>query len=270
MSKKTIAIAGLGWLGLPLASYLDMAGYKVKGSVSSLEKAKTLQQNGIDAFAMQLNETEVSGSPQALLKDVDCLVIAIPPGLRRNSGVNHVLRMSHFLSEVISAKIKKVILVSSTSVYDDSQGEVTDKDAPRPKTDAAMQLVSVEELFYDAPQLETTIVRFGGLIGGNRQPVRYLAGRKELQSGLAPVNLIERVDCIRAISEIIRQDAFGHIFNAVHPQHPLKQAYYTAKAEELGLEAPQFRETEEDTIFKKIDSIYLDLVLNFKFENSLI
>ena len=270
MSKETIAIAGLGWLGLPLANYLHMTGHKVKGSVTSLEKVKTLQQNGVEAYAMQLNETEVSGSPQAFLKQVDCLVISIPPRLRRNSGVNHVLKMSHLLSEVISAKIKKVILVSSTSVYADAQGDVTDKDLPVPETASAMQLVAVEEMFYEAPQLETSIVRFGGLIGGNRQPVRYLAGRKELRDGQAPVNLIERVDCIRVISEIIRQNAFGHIFNAVHPKHPTKQVYYAAKAEELGLEPPQFKEAEEDTIFKKVDSIYLDLVLNFEFENSLI
>ena len=270
MSKNTIGIAGLGWLGLPLANYLDMAGYKVKGSVTSLKKAKTLQQNGIDAYAMQLNETEVSGSPKALLKGVDCLVIAIPPGLRRNSGVNHVLKMSHFLSEVISAKIKKVVLVSSTSVYGDAQGEVTDKDAPHGQTATAMQLIAVEQLFCNAPELETTIVRFGGLIGGNRQPVRYLAGRKELLGGQAPVNLIERGDCIRIISEIIKQDAFGHIFNAVHPQHPKKQDYYRSKAKELDLEAPQFRAPETDAIFKKIDSIYLDLILKFEFENALI
>jgi nucleoside-diphosphate-sugar epimerase len=270
MSKKIIAIAGLGWLGLPLANFLDMAGYKLRGSVTSLKKAKTIQQSGVDAYVMQLNETEVTGSPRALLKDVDYLVIAIPPGLRRNSGVNHVLKMSHFLAEIISAKIKKVILVSSTAVYDDSQGEITDKDEPRPETEAAKQLVAVEKLFANVPQLKTTIVRFGGLVGGSRQPVRYLAGRKELQGGLAPVNLIERGDCIRVISEIIRQDAFGHIFNAVHPQHPTKQAYYTLKAKELGLEAPQFRKTEDDAVFKKVDSIYLDLVLNFKFENALI
>lgn len=270
MSKGTIAIAGLGWLGLPLANNLSMAGYSVKGSVTSLEKAKTLQQSGVDAFAMQLNETEVSGSPQALLKQADCLVIAIPPGLRRNSGVNHVKKMSHFLSEVISANIKKVILVSSTSVYDDPQGDVTEKDLPKPQTDAGKQLVAVEQLFIDAPQLEATIIRFGGLIGGSRQPVRYLAGRKELHGGHAPVNLIERGDCIRIISEIIRQDAFGHIFNAVHPQHPTKQSYYALKAKELGLEAPQYQEVNDGGPFKKIDSIYLDLVLGFSFEANLI
>lgn len=269
MSTKTIAIAGLGWLGRPLANYLAMAGYNVKGSVTSLEKAKTLQQNGIDAYAVQLNETEVSGSPRALLKDVDCLVIAIPPGLRRNSGVNHVLKMSHFLAEVVSAKIKKVLLISSTSVYADAQGEVTEKDAPLPESDAAKQLMAVETLFSGTPQLKTTIVRFGGLIGGGRQPVRYLAGRKELHGGQAPVNLIEREDCIRIISEIIRQDAFGHTFNAVHPQHPTKRDYYTAKAKELGLEVPQFSGADATAIYKKVDSVYLDLVLNFNFESDL-
>ena len=270
MSKETIAIAGLGWLGLPLATYLNMAGYTIKGSVTSLEKAKKLQDSGVDAYAVQLNETGVSGAPQALLKHADYLIIAIPPGLRRNSGINHVLKMTHFLAEVISANIKKVLVVSSTSVYDDTQGAVTDKDLPAPQSAAAKQLLAVEQLFYDAAQLETTIVRFGGLIGGSRQPVRYLAGRKDLQGGQAPVNLIERGDCIRIIAEIIRQDAFGHIFNAVHPQHPSKQTYYALKAKELGLEAPQYEIANEDAIFKKVDSIYLDLVLGFNFENNLV
>ena len=79
MSKETIAIAGLGWLGLPLATYLNMAGYTIKGSVTSLEKAKKLQDSGVDAYAVQLNETGVSGAPQALLKHADYLIIAIPP-----------------------------------------------------------------------------------------------------------------------------------------------------------------------------------------------
>ena len=41
--SKTIAIAGMGWLGQPLAQKLKSLGFKVKGSVTQLEKAISLK-----------------------------------------------------------------------------------------------------------------------------------------------------------------------------------------------------------------------------------
>jgi 3-hydroxyisobutyrate dehydrogenase-like beta-hydroxyacid dehydrogenase len=54
--SKTIAIAGLGWLGMPLARKLMMQGYLVKGSVTSVKKASTLQLKGIDALAVDITD----------------------------------------------------------------------------------------------------------------------------------------------------------------------------------------------------------------------
>ena len=268
--SQTIAIAGLGWLGLPLAQHLKLLGFRVKGSVTSLEKAGQLQKSGWEAYPITLTENGIKGPVSALLTDVDILVISIPPGLRRNSGADHVLKMAYLLEAVQKAGVKKVILISSTSVYGDQQGKVTEKVIPLPENEAGRQLLQVEQMFFNASGLKATILRFGGLFGGSRQPVRYLAGRTELSGGNAAVNLIHRDDCIGIISQIIRQDAFGHIFNGVMPDHPKKADYYRARAEELGLTPPEFSDpnTEAET-YKQIDSDHIEATLNYEFRHSL-
>lgn len=267
--NKIIGIAGLGWLGKAFGQHLQTLGYPIKGTVTQIEKASSLQKQGFNTYAVELSESGVTGSVEGFLKDISVLVIMIPPGLRRNTGANYVLKMKHFLDNISKSTIQKVILISSTSVYDDSQGDVTEKDIPTPKTEAAKQLFEVEKLYFNAPFIETSIVRFGGLFGGSRQPVRYLAGRKDLSGGNAPVNLIHREDCIGILTQIIRQNAFGHIFNGVTPEHPTKKDYYTKIARQLNIEPPQYKE-EEIEVFKKVDSIHLDLVLQYQFKKRLL
>ena len=262
--SKTIGIAGLGWLGLPLAQRLQNLGFRVKGSVTQLEKAAKLQAKGFDAYAVTISEKGVKGSVQTFLKDIDILIVMIPPGLRRNTGSDYVLKMTHFLKEIERANIQKCIFISSTSVYSDEQGDVTEANTPKPDSEAGRQLLQVEQLFYNST-FKCSIVRFGGLIGGSRQPVRYLAGREHLSGGNAPVNLIHREDCIGVLLKIIQKDAYGQIFNAVSPQHPMKKKYYVQKAEELDLDAPSFSE-EISEIYKKVDSLTIPNLLDYTFQ----
>ncbi len=267
MNKK-ITIAGLGWLGNAFASHLLQLGYTVKGSVTDIGKATTLTSKGIDAIPLVLTENGVTGEVDVLLQDTDVLAIMIPPGLRRNTGANYALKMAHFLHAIEQSSVRKVILVSSTSVYDDGQGSVNESNVPIPQLNAAKQLYDVEQIFFNAPSFKTTIVRFGGLFGGSRNPVRFIAGRKGLSNGDAPVNMIHREDCIGILLEIIKKDVFGHIFNAVSPQHPTKRDYYTKQAIQLGLTVPEY-EDESEAIFKQVDSIYLKKLLHYTFKVTL-
>ena len=269
MINKTIAITGLGWLGQPLAYRLASLGYTVKGSVTNIEKATVLQQNGFDAFPVEISESGIEGEVKALLNNVDCLMIMIPPGLRKNTGADYVLKMVHLLEAIRQSSVSKIILVSSTSVYDESQGNVTEADEPKPKTIAGKQLRQVEELFSNSEAFQATIVRFGGLIGGSRQPAKYLAGRKDLANGNAPVNLIHREDCISILIEILKKDAFGKTFNAVNPNHPKKSDYYIEKAKEFGLEPPTFSENIYGGGYKQVDSENLGKILKYSFKISI-
>ena len=268
MNKK-ITIAGLGWLGKPLASTLQLFGYSVKGSVTDADKAKQYTNSGLATYQLVISENGLLGTPDSLLDDTDVLIIMIPPGLRRNTGANYALKMARLLQKIEQMSITKVILVSSTSVYDDSQGVVTEKNAPMPKTNAGKQLFDVEQLFFNSAFFKTSIVRFGGLYGGSRNPVTFLAGRKDLSNGNAPVNLIHRDDCIGILMAIIKQDRFGYIFNAVYPDHPLKRDYYKQQALNLQLDPPEYSK-EESQEFKIINSVTIKEILEYEFTVALI
>lgn len=267
--KQTIAIIGLGWLGKPLYQRLSLLGFTVKGAVTTTAKASKLQAAGMDAYPVHVTEEGVLGNPEGFLKNVHTLIIMIPPGLRRNSGADYVLKMSHLITAIQQSEVTQLIYVSSTSVYSDTQGNVTEKDLPQPDTEAGRQLYQVEQLFFNIPGITTTILRFGGLIGGNRMPVRYLAGRTDLSDGEAPVNLIHRDDCLSIISGIILQSHYGHIINAVHPQHPTKKDYYTTQAKALGITPPQFSEPEGKVPHKQVDSLQLETLLKYQFKKDL-
>jgi len=266
--SRTIAIAGMGWLGRPLAQKLKTLGFEVKGSVTKLDKAISLKKNGFEVHLITISEGGVFGNIQEFLDEVDDLVVMIPPGLGRNTGSDYVLKMSHFLTEVEKFPITHCIFVSSISVYGDGQGLVTEKDLPHPDNEVGRQLFQVEQLFLNSA-CKTSIVRFGGLFGGSRQPARYLAGRENLMGGNAPVNLIHRKDCIGIISEIIKQQAYGQIFNAVNPEHPLKRDYYYHRSVELGLSEPRFSISDQTEIFKQVDSVNLSTILGYTFSNPL-
>jgi nucleoside-diphosphate-sugar epimerase len=263
---SNIAIAGMGWLGIPLSRTLQNLGHHVKGSTTSKDKQQKLQHNGIDAYIVEIREGEIAGDVSGFLKDVELLIVLIPPGLRKNTGHNHALRMLQLLKAIENTAVENVILVSSTGVYDDSQGHVNDITPPKPQTVKAKQLLEVEQLFSNAAGIDTTVLRFGGLFGGSRNPVKFLAGRSDLRNGSAPVNLIHRTDCINIILSVIYKKAYGHVINAVNPQHPKKSVYYAQKATEMGLKPPQYSSEAEEETYKKIDSAKIEKLLGYTFQ----
>jgi len=267
--NREIAIAGMGWLGRPLAYRLQALGYGVKGSVTGREKADELRLAGYNVSVMQVSESGISPSVVKFLGDVDVLIVMIPPGLRKYSGSDYVLKMTHLLKAIEESEVNKVLFISSTSVYGDSQGKVDERDIPKPENEAGRQLLQAEQLFFTSSHFKTSIIRFGGLFGGSRQPVRYLAGRKGLRNGKAPVNLIHRDDCIEIIVRIIEQDAYGHIFNAVMPGHPTKRDFYTRLATEMNLIPPEYEKDSGKEIFKEVHSVNLKKILNYTFKSEL-
>ena len=116
---------------------------------------------------------------------------------------------------------------------------------------------------------KTTILRFGGLIGEGRHPIKFLAGRETLENPEAPINLIHQKDCIGIVRAILRQalnDKFiwGESFNAVAPFHPSRETYYTQKAKDLNLALPKFNH-EKISVGKTISNGKIKTILNYTF-----
>ena len=128
----------------------------------------------------------------------------------------------------------------STSVYGNVDGVVTEDNPPNPVTQSGKQLLEVENLFRSAPNLETTVLRFGGLIGPDRHPINHLSGKKNLTNGDEIINLIHIKDCIRLITLILENNWWNITINGVCPYHPTKKEYYTQEALKRGLQIPVY------------------------------
>ncbi|MEO0526820.1 MAG: SDR family oxidoreductase [Bacteroidota bacterium] len=268
MNSK-IAIIGCGWLGLPLAKSLVQHNYHVHGSTTSDEKLKDLKDNGITPFLIALNESGIEGKITDFLTGVDVLVINVPPRLRRGSKENYTKKMQFLYQAVKTSNIKKIIFVSSTSVYGNIQGDVTEDTLAVPQTESGKQLLVSENMFKNDDTLKSTIIRFGGLIGPTRHPVTMLSGRKSLYNGNAHINLIHLEDCIGIINAIISNDWWNELFNGVYPHHPSKKEYYTTEAEKRGLTPPEYLENTRSK-GKKIISSRLIHVKKYDFTTTIL
>ena len=260
---------GCGWLGLPLAKAFIKGGYLVRGTTTSENKLSKLQKVEISPFLISLSEEKIVGDISGFLADSEVLIVNVPPKLRGGNQENYVKKMQLLLESVKAAKTKKVIFVSSTSVYGNIEGEVTEETMPQPNTESGKQLLASEDLFKNTSELRTTIIRFGGLIGPDRHPVTMLSGRKGLKNGNHPVNLIHLDDCISILSLVIKNNWWGEIFNAVYPLHPAKKEYYFQEAVKRGLILPQYVQNSKKS-GKKIASNRLINVKKYIFTTSII
>lgn len=247
--NKRIAVLGCGWLGFPLAVSLVKKGYVVNGSTTSEEKLAKLQLKGIKPFVLRLSEDKITGQIDTFLADASILIINVPPNLRGKHQESYVKKMQLLHQKTLQSSIKQVIFVSSTSVYGTIEGEVVEASTPLPVTASGRQLMAAESIFRNSETLQTCIVRFGGLLGGDRHPVKILSGKKELKNGSHPVNLIHRNDCIGIIEHILLSNCWGEIINGVYPYHPSKQEYYTKEAAKFKIQPPEYQ--EDNSIFNK-------------------
>jgi len=277
--REKIAILGCGWLGLPLAKSLLSKDYEVKGSTTSESKLEVLKNAEISPFQIQLDEHQIIGNIEDFLKETDVLVIDIPPGLRKETSTSNEMTFVNKIKTLIpfieKSDIQKVIFVSSTSVYGDSFPivEITEETKPNPDTESGKQLVIAETILQSNPHFKTMVIRFGGLLGEDRHPVKFLAGRTNVENPNAPVNMIQREDCIGVIEEILKQVQnnnweWNQSFNAVAPQHPTRKAYYHKKADILNLPLPTFVEDSESK-GKIISSVKVETILGYSFQKEI-
>ncbi|WP_422082363.1 SDR family oxidoreductase [Ulvibacterium sp.] len=266
--SKSIAIMGCGWLGLPLAKSFVDEGHTVHGSTTSEEKLPVLEKEGIRPFLISLSEEGPKGPVLHFLRDVDSIIINVPPKLRGGNRENYIEKIRGLYNAIKASSVRQIVFVSSTSVYGDIDGEVTEDTVPKPVTESGRQLLVTEDIFRNDSELQTTIVRFGGLIGPNRHPVTMLSGRIGLVNGTAPINLIHLDDCINILKTIIGQGWWNEVFNAVYPDHPPKAEYYAAEAEQRGIPAPDY---SKDSVQKgkKVQSSKLILVKKYCFNTSI-
>lgn len=256
---------GCGWLGLPLAVQLVQKGYKVNGSTTSFAKTELLLEKGIKPFVINLQQEPLDTQNLEAFLQSEILVLNIPPKLRSDGEEKYLTQLETLLKSLILSPVKRVLFVSSTSVYPDLNREVTEEDVLNSDEFITNNtLLKAEHMFQNQEEWQTTVVRFGGLVDIMRHPGRFLAGKINVPNADAPVNLIHLDDCIGILTQIIEQDKWGQVYNACADQHPVRKDFYIKAALKLGLVPPQFSDIKE-TKFKRISSQKLKEELSYSF-----
>lgn len=262
--KGIISLLGCGWLGFPLAINLLSEGYRIKASTTTEGKLDVMSKAGIDPYLVHFSSSSPTAQFKPLL-EAHTLIISIPPGRNNPEGFESYRQMVRALcKEVPGTGIAHIILVSSTSVYPEVNDMVDEFTAIDPDTESGKLMEQTEALISNLP-VNVIIVRLAGLIGPQRMPGRFFAGKNNIPNGLAAVNLIHRNDAIRLILLLIKNDHASGIYNGCAPSHPSRTEFYTLAAQKENLAAPHF--INEKIRWKTVVS-KRTMELGFKFEFS--
>ena len=267
-----ISIVGLGWYGKPLAQKLSEK-HTVSGTKSSKEGVESWDVNSVSAHYLDLNIHPDYEGLKAIF-DVDAIVINIPPSASKSdNSPSYLDHMKYMLEGAQKFGVGHIIFISSTGVFGEHQHEVDEDTIPEPTRGNGEVLLEAENFLADTFAGRLSIIRPGGLVGGNRHPGKYLAGRTHVSGKNHPVNLVHRQDVIALTEFLIENKTAGYCFHAVASKHPSKKEFYIKSAESMGLKKPEFDESDTSRgkliLGEKTQSETIEFVFNDPFEMAL-
>ncbi len=236
-------IVGCGYLGLRVARRWMAAGHEVAGLVRSANRAESLARESIRPIVADVTQ------PSTLrdLPAADTLLYAVgydPAGGASRSAL-HVDGLRAVL-DAVSPQVRRVILISSTGVYEERGGGWVDESSPcQPLRESGRALLAAEEVLA-AHRLGGLgiVLRLAGIYGPGRLP-----RRAELVSGEALpiaagvyVNLIHVEDAAAAVlaTEAYASPPRTYI---IADGHPVERREYLAElTRQFGLPPPLFRD----------------------------
>ncbi|RLV58352.1 SDR family oxidoreductase [Parashewanella curva] len=258
-----VTIIGCGWFGFPLAQRLLNVGYQVSGSKRASSSLGELKAAGINTFALDLSQN-LTANEQLAIKpflESDHLIVCIQPSLRKQSSTSYLTQLQKLMSLVEAKQYKKMILVSSSSVYPDIEGVMKEDDASV-HSESSQVMLAAEDLFLN--HNNGYILRFSGLIGPKRPPGRFFSGKFEIPAGDKVVNLVHLEDCIAAMVALLTADSASKVYNVCSPHHPSRSEFYTQATLHFGGIQPSF--LSDGIRGKEVSGVKITNELDFSYQ----
>jgi len=270
---KNILIIGSGKLGLPLSIDLAHQGFNVTATTTTNNKISSSSAvNPKVTYLTTQNDKDSAYSEQTISNFslasnyFDLMIITIPPKRQQNNYFNQLMTLHHL---ALSLNIKKLLFISSTSVWGKNSGLVDENTSMKPTSDSAKAMVEFEVFINNEANYQSCALKLAGLIGGTRQPGRFLANKENLAMGKAAVNLVTQNDVIGIINAIIKQDSWQPSMIACAPTHPNRDQFYVLAANKLNLVPPSFSYLDNDQAksSKIIDGTLTAKQLNYQYQD---
>ncbi|WMC11408.1 NAD-dependent dehydratase [Oceanimonas pelagia] len=230
-TERSLAILGLGWLGEPLARTLLESGWRVCGTSRDAGKAGRLEQAGIATRLWDFNTPLPARWPDELTAGT--LLLCVPPG----KVADYPNTLGQLARLAVNGGVQRVIFTSATSVYAGT-GVKTEVDAA-PDGPRGERMLAAERAVQACGARSVLILRLSGLVGGSREPGRFLSG-KRFDGGDEPVNLVALEDLLRLLPALLERNDWPAVLNVSAPHHPHRCDFYGEAARLQGLPPPEF------------------------------
>lgn len=279
-STDSVGIIGCGWLGKALAANLLAKNISVLATSSQSENVTKLNNQHIDAQQLTLPAETIKLVRHDVFSQKN-LIIAITPQYRQ--GRTDYAEKIQQLVDAAGQKgiVERIILLSSTAVYDGLAG-VVDEDSLLPLSTEKVKILHAAEqavLSFSSAAIEDEVeqqvkqgivLRLAGLVGPERHPGKFLLANKTLSNSSAPVNLIHQQDAAGLIEALLQTPLTQinneqAIFNGVSETHISKQAYYQAAAKALNIDIPMFQKIKVNMSTKVVSGEKAKRLLSYKF-----
>jgi len=231
---KKIIIAGCGYIGTRVARTWKESGAEVTCLVRSPEHQAALELEGFTARSCTLDDP----ADLPALDVAGCIVYYFvpPPG-----GGTADPRARHFCTAIsLSAPPARIIYMSATSVYSETEGgTVTEESPAEPHSAMGKRRLDAERAFLGLGQaagVPVIILRVSGIYGPGRLPLMQISQGQPLlnEEESGPSNRIHADDLAAVCRAAADRGEGGDIFN-VSDGHPSSMtSYFNACADLLG------------------------------------
>lgn len=200
---KTILIVGFGYVATVLSEMLNRRGY----SVHAISRGH-YSQPGVKFIQNDIAILNADDMPS----NIDHVIFLASPDARNDDSYRQLYQIAlpQFLQCLKSSgnAIESFIFVSSTGIYDQTDGQWVDESTPLLLASEKSRLLAAAEQAVLESGFNYTIVRFSGIYGPGRHHLldKALQGDAHFVDGNVYSNRIHRDDCAGVIDHILHLD----------------------------------------------------------------
>lgn len=209
--QKTILIAGCGDLGNAIGTRLIELGHRVYGLRRNIDQLS----ESIQPIAFDL----LSNNPLPALPAIDFLIYTAAAKSRDEATYRKIyLEAPCQLANVLEGQSYQAILISSTGVYSQDDGNWIDENSPAQPNNPFGALMLEGELALAAQTAECSVVRSSGIYGPGRNHLikRVLSGTIAPREPVHYSNRIHRDDLAGFIVHLVSKRASGEQLESLY------------------------------------------------------
>lgn len=246
MDRKKLLIIGCGDLGERLATQVS-DDFEVYG----LRRNPPLGGEFIHYLRGDASDDDTMRS--VLAREFDTIVLTLTPSARSDEGYRHgYVDPCQALVRALAGRKPRVIIVSSTAVYGQSEGQWVDETSlAAPSRYNGARLLEAETVLADA-KLPLVTLRLAGIYGPGRTRLLQSVAEGNAKASPAFTNRIHADDCAGFMAWILRMENPLPLYLLSDGEAPTKAEVVNWLAAELEVAPPVMECT--DNLNKRVDN----------------